>query len=176
MRNEKTLSGLWLLSLLAISVFAGTSWIDALLAPDAGGQQIQVNGFLVFPVAAALLLLQAAALLASYFAPNIIGRIVAGTLAVVMLFHLLSAGIGLNGATELALSGQIYQATGILGLAGQNQLLESRATSLMWVGYLLCIAINIVLLTARATLGQKRGVIPISAAQDETADLWESQN
>ena len=176
MRRSGTLHLFWLLTLLTISVFAGSTWVEIVLNPEAGGQQIHVTGNHVFPVTAALLLLQAAGLLTSYFAPDVFGRFIAGSLAIGMMTHLVSVGLEMDAAMDLALSAEISEATGILGLTGQNQFLESITSNLMWVGYVLAMALNIIVLITRAILKQRRGGKSSSVAFDETTDLWESQS
>jgi hypothetical protein len=82
----------------------------------------------------------------------------------------------MDAAMDLALSAEISEATGILGLIGQNQVLESITSNLMWVGYVLAMALNIIVLITRAMLKQRRGSKSSSVAFDETTDLWESQS
>ena len=158
-------------------MIAGASWLDVLLSPEAGGQTIQVTGTLVFPVIAALLLLQAAGLLTSYFAPSLVGRLIAGSLSLVMIFHFGSVVVGFIEAIEKAISSQVFEATGVLGQVGQDQFVAASTDTYMWAGYLVCLFLNIGVLIARGLLQEKRGEVKRDGmGQDSPSDLWESQN
>ena len=177
MRNEARLSAFWFATIIGASLFAGASWLDVLLSPEAGGQTIQVTGTLVFPVITALLLLQAAGLFTSYFAPNLVGRLIAGSLSLVMIFHFGLVVVGFVEAIDKAISGQVFEATGVLGQAGQDQFLAASTDTYMWVGYLICLFLNISVLISRGLLQEKRGEVKRDGiGQDSPSDLWESQN
>jgi hypothetical protein len=176
-RIKARLSAFWFATIIGASLFAGASWLDVLLSPEAGGQTIQVTGTLVFPVITALLLLQAAGLLTSYFAPNLVGRLIAGLLSLVMIFHFGSVVVGFIEAIEKAISSQVFEATGVLGQVGQDQFVAASTDTYMWAGYLVCLFLNIGVLIARGLLQEKRGEVKRDGiGQDSPSDLWEGQN
>ena len=174
--NQRNLSLAWLTSILLLSVSAGLSWQELLLTPEAGGQSIQVTGYSVFPIISALLLLQAAALLASFFTPITVGRWISGLLIPAMVVHAFLVGAGLEASTQDSISGSITEITGVAGSASQLQFVASSTSTYLWVGYFLSIGLNLVLLAAKAflNLGPARSASN-TGPTDEIEDLWESQ-
>jgi hypothetical protein len=174
--NQRNLTFAWLGSILILSVFAGLNWLEVGLTPEAGGQIIEVTGYLAFPIISALILLQAASLLASFFTPVIIGRWIAGLLAPVMLIHGALIFIRLDDAIALSLSGAISEITGVAGSSSQLQFVESSTTTFLWVGYLAAVALNLLVLIGKALMnvGKAKAITPADSS-DDAGDLWESQ-
>ena len=174
--NQRNLTFAWLASILLLAVFAGLRWLEVVLTPDAGGQIIEVTGYLAFPIISALILLQAASLLTSFFTPIVVGRWIAGLVAPVMLVHAFLIVIGLEDAIQASLAAGISDGTGVAGSSGQLQFVASSETTFMWVGYLVAIALNLVVLTGKALLnvGPAKPT-PSNESSDDAGDLWESQ-
>lgn len=174
--NQRNLAFAWLGSVLALSVFAGLNWLEVQLTPDAGAQSIEVTGYVAFPIISALILLQAASLLASFFTPTLVGRWIAGLLAPVMLGHAVLLTLGLEEALERSLSGEISKVTGVAGASSQLQFVAESNNTYLWVGYLLAVLLNLAVLAGKALLNAG----PAKKAQepretDDASDLWESQ-
>lgn len=174
--NQRNLSFAWLTSILLLSVSAGLSWQELLLTPEAGGQSIQVTGYSVFPIISALLLLQAAALLASFFTPASVGRLIAGLLIPAMATHAFLVAVGLETSIQDSISGSISAITGVAGSESQLQFVASSTSTYLWVGYFLSIGLNLILLAAKAflDLGPDKSSSNVGPAED-IEDLWESQ-
>jgi hypothetical protein len=174
--NQRNLSFAWLTSIILLSVSAGLSWQELLLTPEAGGQSIQVTGYSVFPIISALVLLQAAALLASFFTPASVGRLIAGLLIPVMVAHAFLVGVGLETNIQDSISRSISEITGVAGSASQLQFVASSTSTYLWVSYFLSVGLNLVLLAAKAflNLGPAKSS-PNVVPADDIEDLWESQ-
>lgn len=173
---QRKLSVAWLASILLLSVFAGMNWVQIQLTPDAGGQRIEVTGFTAFPIISALLLLQAASLLTSFFTPRAVGRWIAGLLAPVMFGHAVLIAIGLDAGIQDSVASSISEITGVAGSASQSQLVVSSSSTYLWVGYFLAIGLNVAFLSSRAIL--KKADTKKSTedqAPEGFEDLWESQ-
>ena len=161
---------------MLLSVFAGFSWLEILLVPEAGGQSIEITGYLAFPIISALVLLQGASLLASFFTPTIVGRWIAGLLAPVMLTHAIFLVLSLDEGIQIALAGSLSEVTGVAGSASQMQFVASSNSSFLWVGYLVAIGLNMAVLVGKALLnaGPANQNKKHQPAED-SGDLWESQ-
>lgn len=174
--NQRILAFGWLGSLLLLSIFAGVSWLSVELTPEAGGQSIEVTGYLAFPVISALLLLQTASLLASFFTPTLVGRWIAGLISPVMVGHGVLVVLGLEAAIETSLSGSISQITGVSGVSSQLPFIATAANTYLWIGYLAAIGFNLAVLVSKAFLNvgpAKKTLEPRSSY--DAGDLWESQ-
>ena len=174
--TQRSVSLAWLLTILLLTVLAGFSWVDLTLSPASGGQQIQVTGFLVFPIISALLLLQGSALLAAFFTPPLVGRIISAALVPVVLWHAVVVLSTIQQGLQDAVAAEITKATGVVGIASQAQLVETALDSNLWYVYLGVLVFNIVALVARALVGNvavKKNVA--SVVLDESDDLWENQ-
>lgn len=174
--NQRNLTFSWLGSILLLAVFAGVSWQEVSLTSDAGGQLIEITGYLAFPIISALILLQAASLLASIFTPIRIGRWIAGALVPVMIIHGILISMGSNEAIQVSLAGAISDVTGVAGSSSQLQLVASSTSTFLWVGYLAATALNLVALCLKAF----SRVSPAKATESDNPtedpfDLWESQ-
>lgn len=175
--NQRTLSFFWLGSILSLSVFAGFSWLEILLAPEAGGQSIEITGYLAFPIISALILLQAASLLASFFTPVMVGRWIAGLLSPVMLGHAILLMLSLDESIQSALGGSLSEITGVAGSVSQMQFVASSNSTFLWVGYLVAIGLNIAVLIGKALLHSGPAQKPKRfEPTEDSLDLWESQN
>lgn len=176
MLNQRNLTFAWVGSILLLSVFAGFSWLEVVLTPDAGGQTIEVTGYLAFPIISALVLLQGAALLASFFTPVMIGRWIAGLLAPVMMVHAVLVVLGLESAIAFSLAGSLSELTGVVGTDSQLQFVASSNGTILWVGYLVSIGVNLAVLIAKAWLSVGPANKPVQGDPiDDAGDLWESQ-
>lgn len=174
--NQRNLTFAWLGSILLLSVFAGFNWLEVVLTPDAGGQLIEVTGYLAFPIISALILLQAASLLASFFTPVLVGRWIAGLLSPVMLGHALLLALSLEDGVQGALAGLLSEITGVSGSVSQMQFVASSNSTFLWVGYLIAIGFNVVVLIGKALLkvgssSKSKNYVP----PEDSGDLWESQ-
>ena len=174
--NQRNLTFAWLGSILLLSVFAGFNWFEVVLTPDAGGQLLEVTGYLAFPIISALILLQAASLLASFFTPVLVGRWVAGLLSPVMLGHALLLVLSLEDGVQGALAGLLSESTGVSGSVSQMQFVASSNSTFLWVGYLISIGFNVVVLIGKALLKVGSPTKSKSyAPSEDSGDLWESQ-
>jgi hypothetical protein len=174
--NLRRASFAWLFTILLLTVLAGFSWVDLVLTPASGGQQIQVTGFLVFPIISALLLFQAAALLAAFFTPSLVGRIITAIQLPIVLWHATVVLTTTQLALQDAVAAEITKATGVVGVSSQAQLVELALDNNLWYVYLAVLALNTFALLARALVSESR---PKSTAGSEepndSDDLWESQ-
>jgi hypothetical protein len=174
--NLRRTSLVWLLTILILTVLAGLSWVDLTLSPASGGQQIQVTGFLVFPIISALLLLQGSALLAAFFTPSLVGRVISAVLVPIVLWHAVVVVSTAQLALQDAVAAEITKATGVVGVASQTQLVELALDNNIWYVYVAVLAMNILALIARAFVSkpQPRGQVSPEVLEDSD-DLWENQ-
>lgn len=174
--TQRKVSLAWLLTILLLTVLAGFSWIDLTLSPASGGQEIQVTGFLVFPIISALLLLQGSALLAAFFTPPLVGRIIAGVLVPIVIWHGVVLLTTIQQGLQDAVAAEITKATGVVGVASQAQLVETALDNNLWYVYAAVLAFNLAALIARALV---RSTLPKkklgALALDDSDDLWENQ-
>jgi len=175
--NQRTALYAWVSSVFLIAIAAGSSFAEVTLTPDAGSQVISLTGYLVFPVANALILLQTAAMLVSFFTPAKLTRIVSAGLVPVMLWHLVIVAIETEQAMARALVAAIADVTGVSGLEAQLGLIETSFNTAMPIFYAVAVAINIVVLVAKSALN-----LPLpkprqrKADDSDAADLWDSQS
>lgn len=174
--NAKRVSALWLLTILILTVLAGFSWIDLTLSPASGGQQIQVTGFVVFPIISALLLLQASALLAAFFTPSVVGRLISAVLVPIVTWHAIVVLTTIQPALQDAVAAEITKATGVVGVSSQAQLVELALDNNLWYLYLAVLVLNILALVGRALVNKPKSKSPsTSATLEDSDDLWENQ-
>lgn len=174
--NAKRVSALWLLTILILTVLAGFSWIDLTLSPASGGQQIQVTGFVVFPIISALLLLQASALLAAFFTPSVVGRLISAVLVPIVTWHAIVVLTTIQPALQDAVAAEITKATGVVGVSSQAQLVELALDNNLWYLYLAVLVLNILALVGRALVNKPKSKTPsTSATLEDSDDLWENQ-
>lgn len=166
---------LWLLSIVSLTVFSGLSWLNLTLTPEVGGQFVEISGNAVFPVTSALILLQGAGLLAAFFTPVIVSRVIAAFLAISMTAHLAYVAIVLEQRLQFALASQITEITGVVGLASQTQLVASAENTFMWVAYLVLVGANVGILVLRALLKSDSNRKPSAITSEDATDLWETQ-
>jgi hypothetical protein len=174
--NTRRLSLVWLLTILLLSILAGFSWVDLTLSPASGGQLIEVTGFLVFPVISALLLFQGSALLAAFFTPPLVGRVIAAIQLPIVIWHGVVVFTTIQSALQNAVATEITEATGVVGVASQAQLIETALDNNIWYVYLAVLVLNLAALAARSLIS-KPGTTKksTSAIQDDSEDLWETQ-
>ena len=174
--SSKRITIAWLISILLLVVFAGFSWLDLELTPEAGAQKFVISGYQVFPIISALLLLQGAALLSSILTPVAVGRAIAGLMAPIMLAHGFYVVVGLQLNLQNAVAVQISEITGVAGIASQAQFVEFAADTYLWVGYLFSIAVNLaVLLTKAISKAQLSKTRQNREEIIDELDLWETQ-
>jgi hypothetical protein len=174
--NQRNLTFAWLGSILLLAVFAGVSWLEILLTPEAGGQDVEITGYMAFPIISALVLLQAASLLATFFTPVVIGRWIAGLLAPVMIGHGVLLVFSIDQGIQNALAGSLSEITGVAGAESQLLLVASSSNTFLWVGYLLAVCFNVAVLATKAlsNVGPARKSAATEPGED-SGDLWESQ-
>jgi hypothetical protein len=174
--NQRSVSGVWLVTILLLTILAGLSWVDLTLSPASGGQQIDVTGFQVFPVISALLLLQGAALLAALFTPPLVGKFIGAVQVPIVLWHAFVVLTTIQQSLQDAVAAEITKATGVVGVASQAQLVETALDNNVWYIYLAALVLNALALVARAMLGKSKEKIDSGAiSQNDADDLWESQ-
>jgi hypothetical protein len=174
--NSKRITVAWLVSFLLLVVFAGLSWVNLELTPEAGAQSFEISGYQVFPIISALLLLQGAALLSSVLTPAAVGRAISGFLVPIMLAHGIYVVVGLELNLQNAVAVKISEITGVAGIASQAQFVEFAGDTYLWVGYLLSIAVNLAVLLAKAV--SKAKLSKTRQNREENIDelaLWETQ-
>ena len=174
--NSKRITVAWLVSILLLVVFAGLSWLDLELTPEAGAQKFEISGYQVFPIISALLLLQGAALLSSVLTPVAVGRAISVLMVPIMLAHAIFVVVGLQSNLQNAVALQISEITGVAGIASQAQFVEFAGDTYLWVGYLLSIVVNLaVLLTKALSRAQLSRTRPNRQEIIDELDLWETQ-
>lgn len=174
--NQKSASLIWLLTILVLTVVAGFSWVNLTLSPASGGQQIQVTGYLVFPIISALMLLQGSALLAAFFTPPLVGRVIAAVLVPIVAWHGIVVLTTVQQSLQDAVAVEITGATGVVGFASQAQLVETALDSNLWYVYLAVLALNVLALFARALVRKPAARKPAGdPASEDSDDLWENQ-
>lgn len=174
--NSKRITVAWLVSILLLVVFAGLSWLDLELTPEAGAQKFEISGYQVFPIISALLLLQGAALLSSVLTPVAVGRAISVLMVPIMLAHAIFVVVGLQSNLQNAVAVQISEITGVAGIASQAQFVEFAGDTYLWVGYLLSIVVNLaVLLTKAVSKAQWSKTRPNRDEIMDELDLWETQ-
>jgi hypothetical protein len=174
--SSKRITVAWLISILLLVVFAGLSWLDLELTPEAGAQKFEISGYQVFPIISALLLLQGAALLSSVLTPVAVGRAIAGLMVPIMLAHGFYVVVGLQLNLQNAVAVQISEITGVEGIASQAEFVEFAGDTYLWVGYLLSIVVNLaVLLTKAVSKAQLSKARPNRDEITDELDLWETQ-
>ena len=174
--NSKRITVAWLVSILLLVVFAGLSWLDLELTPEAGAQKFEISGYQVFPIISALLLLQGAALLSSVLTPVAVGRAISGLMVPIMLAHAIFVVVGLQSNLQNAVAVLISEITGVEGIASQAQFVEFAGDTYLWVGYLLSIVVNLaVLLTKAVSKAQMSKTRHNREEIIDELDLWEAQ-
>ena len=174
--NSKRITVAWLVSILLLVVFAGLSWLDLELTPEAGAQKFEISGYQVFPIISALLLLQGAALLSSVLTPVAVGRAISVLMVPIMLAHAIFVVVGLQSNLQNAVAVQISEITGVAGIASQAQFVEFAGDTYLWVGYLLSIVVNLaVLLTKAVSKAQLSKTRHNREEIIDELDLWETQ-
>ena len=174
--NSRRITIAWLGSIVLLAVFAGLSWLNLELSPEAGAQEFEISGFQVFPIISALLLLQVAALLASLLTPKLVSRVISGILSPIMLAHGLFVVVGLQSSLQDAIEAQITDITGVAGFASQAEFVAFAGDTYLWVGYLLAISLNLaILLTKSLSKGPRPEARPTKDALVDEQDLWETQ-
>ena len=174
--NSKRVTIAWLVSILLLVVFAGLSWLDLGLTPEAGAQKFEISGYQVFPIISALLLLQGAALLSSVLTPVAVGRAISVLMVPIMLAHAIFVVVGLQSNLQNAVAVQISEITGVAGIASQAQFVEFAGDTYLWVGYLLSIVVNLAVLLTKAV--SKAQLSKTRQSREEIIDeldLWETQ-
>ena len=166
----------WFASILLLAVFAGLSWVNLELTPEAGAQSFEISGYQIYPIISALLLLQAAALLASVLTPAVVGRAISGLMLLAMLVHGFYVVEGLQPNLQNAIAIQISEITGVAGTLSQAQFVEFAGDTYLWLGYVIALAANLAVLLSRAI-----SKIQLSKSSRnrkeiiEEPDLWETQ-
>ncbi len=174
--SSKRITIAWLVSILLLVVFAGLSWLDLELTPEAGAQKFEISGYQVFPIISALLLLQGAALLSSILTTVAVGRAIAGLMVPIMLAHGFYVLVGLQLNLQNAVAVQISEITGVEGIASQAQFVEFAGDTYLWVVYLLSVAVNLaVLLTKAISRAQLSRTRPNRQEIIDELDMWETQ-
>ena len=174
--NSRRITVAWLVSILLLVVFAGLSWLDLELTPEAGAQKFEISGYQVFPIISALLLLQGAALLSSVLTPVAVGRAISVLMVPIMLAHAIFVVVGLQSNLQNAVAVQISEITGVAGIASQAQFVEFAGDTYLWVGYLLSIVVNLaVLLTKAVSKAQLSKTRQTREEIIDELDLWETQ-
>jgi len=174
--NRKFVIGLWFGSLMLIVLVAGSSWIDVLLSPAAGGQLIQITGLSTFPIIGALALLQGASLLASAFTPALVSKSIVGIQIPVIAWHLVLVASTATSALQQAISTEIAKATGVVGIASQGQLLEQVLDTNLWYVYVGLLALNLAVLISMIFAKDRPQRKKSQAAKaPDSGELWDSQ-
>jgi hypothetical protein len=174
--RSRKISIAWLATIALLLISAGISWLNLQLSPEAGEQEFAISGYQVFPIISALMLLQVAALLATLLTPKTVARAISGILAPIMLVHGFFVLFNLQASLQNAIEVQITEITGVSGFASQAEFVEFAGETYMWVGYLVAVTLNSVVLLTKAF--SKSGFPKAKASQEELAsepDLWETQ-
>lgn len=174
--NSRRITIAWMGSIVLLAIFAGVSWLNLELSPEAGAQKLEISGFQVFPIISALLLLQLAALLASVLTPAPVGRAISGLLIPIMLAHVFFVAVGLQSNLQEALEAQITEITGVAGVTSQADFVAFAGDTYSWIGYLFVIGWNVAVLLTKAL--SKAGSYQSNDSKAEIVDeqdLWETQ-
>ncbi|MFM1994950.1 MAG: hypothetical protein RLZZ610_467 [Actinomycetota bacterium] len=174
--NQRTVMFAWLASAILLAIFAGTPWSSVVLSPEAGGQLIEVTGYMAFPVASALILLQGSAILASFFTPVQVGKALAGGVAMVMIWHFITVSMTLGPSIGSSIEENIEAATGVSGAIAQQDLVASASESVLWAPYLLAVLINILILATKALMRLQASPSKVQTEPVQVGvDLWDAQ-
>jgi len=175
--NQRTALYAWVASVFLIAIAAGSSFAVVTLSKEAGAQVIELTGYLVFPIANALILLQTAAMLVSFFTPVKLTRILSALLVPVMTWHLVLVVASTELAISRALLVAVADVTGVSGLEAQLGLIESSVESGVVLWYLLALVLNITVLLGKAVLNLPSPK-PKERKPDkpDASDLWDSQS
>jgi hypothetical protein len=174
--NSRRSTIAWIASIALLAIFAGLSWLNLELSPEAGAQKFEIFGFQVFPIISALLLLQVAALLASLLTPKMVSRVISGLLSPIMLAHGLFVVVGLQSSLQSAIEAQITEITGVAGFASQAEFVAFAGDTYLWVGYLLAVSLNLAILLSKSlSKAAHSEARPTKEALVDEQDLWETQ-
>jgi len=174
--NSKRLAIAWLGSILLLAVFAGMSWLNLELSPEAGAQAFELSGLQVFPIISALLLLQIAAFLVSLLTPYLVSRVISGIMVPVMVVHSFSVIAGLQARMQTAIEAKITEITGVAGFDSQAEFVSSAGDTYLWAGYIVAVGLNLAVLLAKAV--SKVANSQAKERKESLAveqDLWETQ-
>jgi hypothetical protein len=137
---------LWLFTLLLLSLTAGQTWESFQVSAEAGASEIQINGFLAFPVVGALIALQAVLVLVSLLVRPFIIRFMAAAVAGLMVWNFIDVLDTFAVRTQAAFESILTEQTGVIANAsGSEFLVASSGGSLQWA-YLACVALNVLIL------------------------------
>jgi hypothetical protein len=175
--SRKFLLVAWLVSVLALSLAAGFSWVDIELSPAAGGQALAISGYTVFPIISALILLQGASLFASIFTPATVSKVIVALQIPIVIWHTYIVLTTVSSALQLAVSSEITRVTGVEGIESQSQLIELVLDNNVWIVYAAILLGNLALLLGLVVSKYKPSK---SRSTDldlpDAEDLWQSQS
>jgi hypothetical protein len=168
---------IWAASLISTLIVAATNWQSVLLTEEVGGAEIAVSGFDTLPILSALLLLQGSAIFVGILTRQMVGRVLAGVMAAVMLWQLVSFFLEVTTALGVATERKITELTGIAGLASQQEIVLQAEQGLGYSLYPIAVIFNFLILVFIASKEfETPNRTPRSEAPIDSLDLWDEQN
>jgi hypothetical protein len=94
----------------------------------------------------------------------------------IVIWHGVVVFTTIQSALQNAVATEITEATGVVGVASQAQLIETALDNNIWYVYLAVLVLNLAALAARSLIS-KPGTTKksTSSIQDDSEDLWETQ-
>jgi hypothetical protein len=168
---------IWLVSTSLVCLTAAQSWQSFEVSESAGGEQIQVTGFLAFPVIGTLISLQVVMILVSLLVNPIVTRILAAAALPLIIWSyfevLLTADIQVRETLISVLADQ----TGVVQELSTSEFLVSSSVGVFTTLFLISTALNAIVLAFLAMVPIKlQKPKAAKSKREQPEDLWISQN
>ena len=167
----------WLASLAVLAITAGQSWQSFEVSASAGGDQIDVSGFLAFPVIGTLISLQVVIVLVSLLVSPLVTRFLAVAVLPLTVWNFTDVLVNSSDRIQSAVTGILAERTGVLEEVATSEFLVSSSGGTFSGLFLVSLGLNTLLLAFFAILGLKnaatKSIRPDGQLQE---DLWSSQN
>ena len=175
MTRTQSLLG-WLLSIGLVSLTAGQSWQSFEVSESAGGEVIQITGFLAFPVIGTLVSLQVVILLVSLLVKPIVTRILAAATLPLMLWIFLEVALTSELQVRETLVSVLAAQTGVVQDLSTSEFLVSSSVSVFTTLFIISAALNALVLAFLALIPIKHQMPKAAKSNQEPEYLWSSQN
>jgi hypothetical protein len=167
----------WLVSLALLAITAGQSWQSFEVSESAGGGVISINGFMAFPVVGTLIALQVVLTLVSLLVKPMVTRILAATSLPLMIWTIFEIALNSEDQVQATLMRALASQTGVLEELSTSEFVVSSTVGVFTTLFLICAALNSVLLAFLALLPHKSLKTKTSRSNSQLPeDLWSSQN
>jgi hypothetical protein len=164
------------LSLLVLTILAALNWSSFEVSAEIGQLPIAVSGFSAFPAIGSLMTLQAVSLALSTTLVGWVSRVLSAALVPLMVWLLFAVVMSKDEAIQEELSRVVLESTGVAGVLGQQEFIESTQDNHAWVIFVLAVVVNIFVLFYRAIVPLRPGSSRSSVGKTSLPeDLWGSQ-